>query len=134
MTRSEADSLRGSEIIDARVIYRPWLHDALVWIDIEDLPGPLSPNPVIYGLSLEVDDRPYELRAARSAPSEAAFGLYACDRGPRCTKVADLRGGWGTTGDAVAIRVPLDALGLDVGAACRPYAPSRRSERSISAP
>lgn len=108
-----------AEIIGARLIYRPQLKDLLVWIDVDDLDLYTS-VPLVYGLSLSVDGIGYELRAARiggvgSSGARPAFALYRCTDREVCIRAGKLTGGWGTVGDAIVIRTPLAALGLEGG-------------------
>jgi hypothetical protein len=62
---------------------------------------------------LKVEDHSYEVRA-RSLLG-GTFGLFDCTDSPICTKVADLRGGYGTTGERVVFSLPLDLIGLEGG-------------------
>lgn len=122
---SIAGAIGGSEIVGARIIFRPHLKDILAWIDLEDLDvgsaafSNAQGLGMVYGVSLQIRGIAYELRAAHLDPasrsSRAVFGLFRCSTGSSCTKVANLSGGIGTTGDSVVISVPLSAIGLTSG-------------------
>lgn len=125
MSDADNDSVAGSlstasEIVQARFIYRPHIQDALVWIDVADLPEIPEPtsltSSLVYGVSLEIDGIRYEMRAARIDPtsgsSEPSFALFSCASALLCEREATLHGGWGTTGDSIVMQAPLRLLGL----------------------
>lgn len=108
----------GADIIDASVAYRPDLADLYLRVDVERL-APLdvsfTPSAGVpvnqYGVELFADGTRYEIRIAGGLTPR--FDLFRCD--PSCTQVAEIRGGFGTVGDAVVAAVPLDLLNLDEG-------------------
>ncbi|MGH2754149.1 MAG: hypothetical protein ACRDLB_06910 [Actinomycetota bacterium] len=118
----------GGEIIAATVAHRPSLSDIFVRIDLDRLPGlkaaglggPLIGNPfVIYGITFGSKGVSYEVRIARTPRlavegADPAFGLFRCLR-DACTKIASLKGGYGTVGEAVVAAVPLDAMSFEAG-------------------
>ncbi|MGH2753977.1 MAG: hypothetical protein ACRDLB_06040, partial [Actinomycetota bacterium] len=75
----------------------------------------------VYGLTLRVDGRAYEIRAASTGvgfhgETTAAHGLFSCSRRePSCDRVAELKGGFGTTGDRMTFSVPIADLGVEDG-------------------
>jgi hypothetical protein len=72
-------------------------------------------SPIFYGLRFEVDDRRYEVRA--TSLLGGTFGLFDCTTSVACAKVADLQGGYGTTGMRVVFSLPLKEIGLEDGGA-----------------
>jgi hypothetical protein len=70
-------------------------------------------SPIFYGLRFGIEDRSYEVRA--TSLLGGTFGLFDCTHSPTCTKVADLRGGYGTTGMRVVFLLPLEEIGLENG-------------------
>lgn len=113
------------DLLGARIIYRPTLNDIFVVLELEHMPRTPKLAVVtagsVYGMSFELDGRPYEIRSAStglgaSGETTADFGLFSCtDGGLLCTKVADLEGGFGTTGERITTAVPLDDLGVRDG-------------------
>lgn len=67
-----------------------------VWLATED---ELEVNGVVRATSLKF----------------GTFGLFDCTHSPTCTKIADLRGGYGTTGERVVFSLPLEEIGLRNG-------------------
>ncbi|MGH2755245.1 MAG: TolB family protein [Actinomycetota bacterium] len=113
--RSGEDGLlQGSDLIEARMAHRPQFGDLFVAIEIGHMPAVFpGASPIFYGLRFEVENRNYEVRATSLA--YGTFGLFDCTDSPTCAKVADLRGGYGTTGMRVVFSLPLEAIGLKDG-------------------
>ena len=106
---------QGGNLIGATLARRPQLGDLFVRLDLQDMPMFAAANPaLVYGLDLRVHGVRYEVRAAKTGV-DASFGLFRQDDLGLWTKVADLRGGYGTTGDEVVFSVPLQDLGLQNG-------------------
>lgn len=101
-----------------------WL-EHLVAIELEDMPSlnvgaqglfsSASSPSLLYSLRFDVGVTSYEVRAYFLLGG--TFGLFDCTNKARaiCTKVADLGGGYGTTGERVVFSLPLHAIGLDNG-------------------
>lgn len=109
---------RGADLFAASIAYRPDFGDLFARIELEEmssLAGVGAGSPaVLYGLRFSKDGQRYEVRA--SSLLGGTFGLFRCsDTGSACTKLADLRGGYGTTGERVAVSIPLASLGLQGG-------------------
>ena len=103
------------DLIGARIAYRPDLRDLFVSIEIEEMPV-VAPglSPFLYGLRFNVGGSRYEVRA--TSLLGGTFGLFDCSGLlPTCIKVADLHGGYGTTGERIVFALPLEALGLEAG-------------------
>ncbi|MGH2755654.1 MAG: TolB family protein [Actinomycetota bacterium] len=113
------------ELLGARISYRPLLNDIYVVLELESMPRTPALAAVtagaVYGMSFTLDGKAYEIRSASTGlgpngKTTAAFGLFSCPDGAvLCTKVADLRGGFGTTGEGIVFSVPLDNLGVKDG-------------------
>lgn len=113
------------DLVGVQIVYRPDFDDMRIDLDLRSMPRHplLAPATAgaVYGLSLSVDGRAYEVRAVSSAVGPGgelgpAFGLFSCGSGgPACTKVADLQGGFGTSGDLISFSVPLGSLQLGDG-------------------
>ena len=85
-----------------------------VEIELEHMPKVLpGVSPTVYGLRFNVEDKSYEVRA--TSLLGGTFGLFDCTGSPICTKIADLRGGYGSTGERVVFSLPLAEIGLDGG-------------------
>ena len=103
-----------SDLMSSSLAYRPQYQDVFVGIEMEHMPHVLpSPSPVFYGLRFEVEDKSYEARA--TSLLGGTFGLFDCANKSVCIKIADLRGGYGTTGQRVVFSMPLDQIGLENG-------------------
>jgi Tol biopolymer transport system component len=96
-------------VVDATVSYREHSADLFVRLGVSRLA-----TGVGYGLRLDTGAAAYEVRAAGAGVLGASFGLWRLS-GSRWVRVADLAGGYGTTGEEVVVAVPLAALGLDDG-------------------
>ncbi|MGH2754148.1 MAG: hypothetical protein ACRDLB_06905 [Actinomycetota bacterium] len=118
--------LDGADIVNATLAHRPDLTDLYVRIDVEDLtalgvPGvePLTSRSLVWGLELTANEVRYEVRMTGGigpgvlgrAPG---FDLFRC-RASTCTKSAELRGGFGTTGESMVAALPLELIGLEEG-------------------
>lgn len=100
----------GSDLVGAQLRYRPALHDLFVRIQVDRMPlFALASPAVVYALDFTNGGRRYELRAAKTGPNAASFGLF--ERTPAgWTQVATVTGGYGTTGQEVVAAVPLADL------------------------
>lgn len=106
---------RGANLYGASLAYRPQYEDLFVKIELEHMPKVIpGTSPIFYGLRFKSGDKSYEVRA--TSFNFGTFGLFDCTSlRPACTKVADLRGGYGTTGMRVVFSLPLDRIGLEGG-------------------
>lgn len=103
---------KGANLYGASLAYRPDLGDLFAVIELEHMPRVIpGASPVFYGLRFKVEEKNYEVRA--TSLMGGTFGLFDCTDSPVCRKVADLRGGYGTTGERVVFSLPLDAIGLE---------------------
>ena len=103
----------GANLIGASLAFRPQLHDLFARIELRDMPMFAAANPaLVYGVDVTVHGVRYEIRAAKTGIG-AVFGLFRRNALGLWTKVAELRGGYGTTGDEVVFSVPLRDLGLE---------------------
>ena len=99
---------------ETNLVYRPHYQDLFAAIELERMPQVLpSLSPIFYGLRFEVGDNSYEVRA--TSLLGGTFGLFDCRGSVACMKVADLRGGYGTTGERVVFSLPLHEIGLEDG-------------------
>lgn len=103
----------GANLYGASVAYRPHYEDLFAAIELDRMPKVVPGGPVSYGLRFQVDDRNYEVRATSRLGGE--FGLFECTLSSACTKIAELRGGYGTTGMRVVFSLPLATIGLSDG-------------------
>ncbi|MGH2754972.1 MAG: hypothetical protein ACRDLB_11125 [Actinomycetota bacterium] len=111
---------RGTDLIGGRVTHRGPQGDLFVVLELRSMPRTpalfAATRGVVYGMSLRIDDEPYEIRAASTGlgsrgETTAAFGLFSCpSQNLSCSKIADLEGGFGTTGEHVTFSLPLDVL------------------------
>lgn len=112
-----------TDLIGARLAFRPELHDLFAVIDLAGMPAiaELPRLDLLYGMRFEIGAVTYEVRAQRTPfalllPGGAQFGLFRCTGEVLgCTHVADLEGGYGTLGQSIAVSIPLDAVGLQDG-------------------
>lgn len=110
----------GADIVGVKVIERPELDDLYAAIELEHMGPGLTVGParlfvgnpsLLYGLRFKVDGKSYEVRA--TSLSGGTFGLFDCtDTAPLCTRVATLKGGYGTTGERVVFSLPLAEIGI----------------------
>jgi hypothetical protein len=104
----------GADLTGISVAYRLYEEDLFAAIELEHMPTVLPGlSPIFYGLRFEIEDKSYEVRA--TSLLGGTFGLFDCTNSPTCTKVADLRGGYGTTGMRVVFSLPLAEIGLKDG-------------------
>jgi hypothetical protein len=104
----------GTDLIAADVVERPWSHDLFVRWQVSQMPlFALADPTVVYCVDLTVRGRSYQVRVAK-AGADASFGLFQRSTGG-WSRVANLTGGYGTTGQEVVAAVPLSDLGLTVG-------------------
>ncbi|MGH2754208.1 MAG: hypothetical protein ACRDLB_07205, partial [Actinomycetota bacterium] len=103
----------------------PQYEDLFADIELESMPRTpalaVATAGLVYGMSFEIDGEPSEVRIASTGvglhgETTASFGLFDCSSdGLLCTKVGNLRGGFGTTGERIVFSLPLHALGLEGG-------------------
>lgn len=103
----------GTDIVGARMAWRPELDDLFIAIDLDHLDlygldGTL--RGLVYGVSLSVDGAEYQIRAARLGSGVWKIGLFDCSTVAMCMEVGDLKGGVGTIGDSVALSLPMDLI------------------------
>lgn len=113
------------ELIGIRVSYRPLLGDLSVVLELASMPRTpalaAATAGTVYGMSFRIDGRSYEVRAASTGlgargETTALFGLFSCQATElMCTKVADLTGGFGTTGERITFSIPLEDLEIENG-------------------
>lgn len=124
-----ATPLAGGALSGATVAYRASSQDLFVRESLQSMPavGPaaVSDPALLYGFALTVDGIDYEVRVQRvlgpdyDAAGGASFGLFRETSGGSWTKVATLRGGYGTTGQEVVFSLPLANIGAQSGARLR---------------
>ena len=111
-----SSTLESADLTSAKIAHRPGLEDLLVVEELEKMPrSPGASASILFGLRFQTaNGRTYEARA--TSLLGGTFGLFDCtDRVAACIHVADLRGGYGTTGERVAFSLPLAELGLQEG-------------------
>lgn len=119
------------DLVAARVVYRDTYDDLFVAIDVNAMPRlSLATNPLelarqitlLYSLHFTAGESDYELRVTGTPNGWGGFigtfGLYRCEADD-CSKVADLRGGYGTSGHGVTTAIPLKDVGLADGGVIR---------------
>ena len=120
------DPLNGSELIGGRLLYRAEQQDLFLVLDLKQIPqlgvsltGLTAPGDprVVYGTRFTANGTTYEVRVQRAGanvadPLNAAMGLFECTE-VVCTEVASLRGGYGTTGEQIAVSIPLSLMTRD---------------------
>jgi Tol biopolymer transport system component len=112
---STASATRGLDLIGATLTYRPSLGDMFVRLETQHMPlFALADPSVVYALDLTVGGTAYELRIGK-AGADASFSLFRAGS-TGWTHVADLKGGYGTTGQEVVAAIPLATLGASHGA------------------
>jgi Tol biopolymer transport system component len=105
----------GLDLRDLTVAYRPAMSDLFVRVEVDHMPLYALASPAAtYTVDLTVGGDHYELRAGKTAtgPSFAVFRSGAAG----WSRVADVRGGYGTTGEEIVAAVPMAALGAAHGA------------------
>jgi len=122
---SDLITAEGGELSGVTVAYRAGSQDLFVRESLHSMPpvtSALLPAPILYGLDLTVAGVPYQVRAQHvlgpdyDADGGASFGLFREGGDGGWTKIATLRGGYGTTGQEVVFSVPLAYLGASNGA------------------
>ena len=110
LTGSQAAHASG-DLVGAQLLYRPRLHDLFVRLRVAAMPAFALASPaVVYALDVTSRGHRYEVRVAKTGPTTASFGLFE-QTATGWAFVANLTGGYGTTGQEVVAAVPLDALG-----------------------
>lgn len=118
--RSDSDSdaatggaASGGELIRAELTYRPELEDLFMRLEVTSIPslgaGLVGDPTMLYGLRTVIAGVPVEIRA-QSAGTSGLFGLFSCASETGCSKLADLAGGYGTSGVEVVAAIPLSVL------------------------
>lgn len=109
-----------SDLWGVQVAHRPESNDVYFSLKLQGMSAAEALDPtLIYGLDLVANGTKYEIRAGRSSitgTGEPTFGLFDCSVAP-CAHVANLTGGYGTTGAAITFAIPLDSVGLETGGA-----------------
>ena len=123
---SKALTELGANLYGVSIANRAESGDLFVRVELEKMPSvngvPLQGTSLLYGLGFEAGGASYEIRAQRTPGPDfdpaggASFGLFKKDAvtGPY-TKVATLRGGYGTTGVEIVFALPLSEIGLEAG-------------------
>lgn len=105
---------QGAKLIRASLVYRSQYNDLFARLEVAQMPMFASASPaVLYGLDLTVGSTAYQVRVAKTALG-ASFGLFRAEVGG-WTRVAPLRGGYGTTGEEVVFALPVADLGAQHG-------------------
>jgi Tol biopolymer transport system component len=111
---TELATARGANLDGAALISRPALRDILIRLQIVQMPSfDLADPSILYAMDLRAGGASYEVRAQKVGLS-ARFALFR-KTAAGWAHVADLQGGYGTTGDEVVAAVPLRSLGDDNG-------------------
>lgn len=107
--------LQVGEIIGGLLAYRPESEDVFVRLDLERLSGlgVLGPDylingTVVFGARFTSEAGDFELRAALVGAGGSVlprFGLFECGSAA-CEEIAQLEGGFGTTGESVVAAIP----------------------------
>lgn len=107
---SALETARGANLDEAALISRPGEGDLLVRLRVVQMPplGLADPS-LLYAMDLRAGRTTYEVRAQKVGLT-ARFGLFR-QSASGWTHVADLRGGYGTTGDEVVAAVPSSLFG-----------------------
>ncbi|MGH2754670.1 MAG: hypothetical protein ACRDLB_09560, partial [Actinomycetota bacterium] len=118
----ETVTARGANLIGGSIASRPTLGDLYAVLELESMPRTpalaAATAGLVYGMSFDIDGKPYEVRIVSTGlglhgETTAAFGLFDCSGELLCSKVTDLKGGFGTTGERIVFSLPLDALDLE---------------------
>lgn len=110
----------GAEMIGADFIYRPENEDFFFRLEVTKIPVvPIPLAPLVgnvatrYALRFTAKGVEYEIRA-QSMGATHSFGLFRCDEiEGMCEPKADLKGGYGTTGERIVVALPLEVLRED---------------------
>lgn len=116
----------GADLRAASFASRPSLGDLFVRIELERFPpvtSSTSGEGPLYGLRFRADGLDYEVRIQKAPRTPVSldrgastFTLFRCQSGSICSRaVAELEGGYGTTGEAIVFSLPLKRIGLDRG-------------------
>ena len=104
----------GANLTGASLAYRPETDDLFARLDVETMPAFGAANPALqYGLDLRADGTKYQVRVEKVGLT-STFTLYRL-QGNSWLKVAELQGGYGTTGDEVVFAIPVADLDLQHG-------------------
>jgi len=107
---SDLETARGANLDGAALIARPAEGDLLVRLGVVQMPAfGLADASLLYVMGLRAGRTTYEVRAQKVGLT-ARFGLFR-QTGSGWMHVADLRGGYGTTGDEVVVAVPSSLVG-----------------------
>jgi hypothetical protein len=117
----------GADLVGASLVYRPQLGDVFVREQLKTMPAvdgtALAGNAgVLYGFDLTANGTHYQVRVQRvpgpcyDSAGGASFGLFRQNLTTGAySRVATLRGGYGTTGEDVVFALPLGDIGLQTG-------------------
>lgn len=107
---SDLETARGANLDEAALIARPSEGDLLVRLAVVQMPpfGLADPS-LLYAMDLRAGRTTYEVRAQKVGLT-ARFGLFR-KTASGWTQVADLRGGYGTTGTEVVAAIPSSLFG-----------------------
>lgn len=109
-------TVAGANLIGASMAYRPGRGDVFVRLSLARMPMFVLASPtIVYGLDLTMAGTAYQVRAAKTGPDNASFGLFRQDGRGRWIHTADLAGGYGTTGQEVVFALPLSDVGAGGG-------------------
>jgi hypothetical protein len=116
----------GGALAGTTVAYRAKSQDLFVREALQSMPAvgpvPAAGSALLYGLAVTANGAHYEVRVQHvlgpdyDAAGGASFGLFRETSAGSWTKVATLRGGYGTTGQEVVFSLPLAAIGAQIGA------------------
>jgi hypothetical protein len=107
---SDLETARGANLDEAALISRPTEGDLLVRLGVVQMPAfGLADPTLLYAMDLRAGRTTYEVRAQKVGLT-ARFGLFR-QTAYGWTHVADLHGGYGTTGDEVVAAVPSSLFG-----------------------
>jgi len=113
----------GAEFIGGELLYRPEQEDLFLRLEMTSIPagkigllgvsGAGDPR-VLYGFRFVANGISYEVRAdslgtSLLTPLQPAMGLFQCTE-VVCNEIAQLPGGYGTTGERIVVSIPLSAL------------------------
>jgi hypothetical protein len=105
-----AASSVGTRLSAATVVYRPSLHDIFVRLDVTGMQPLAVIDPSLgYAVDLRSGGASYRL-SATAAGGSASFRLWRSTPSG-WQHIADVNGGYGTTGQQVVAAIPLSALG-----------------------
>lgn len=105
---------QGCDLAGVSLAYRPRWNDLFVRVQVTHMPLFALASPLtVYGVDLKANDTPYQVRIAKTGLG-ASFTLLRYQRG-HWEPVADLNGGYGTTGQEVVAAVPMSPLGIADG-------------------